>query len=330
MAVVGSKNEQGSYPVMIFQESQTWACPVAMEAIVYVIGAGGSGAAVGGSYDSSYNCRGGAAGGCAVSRLSLAQQDYTIVIGSGGGQAGNNQVGNGNAGGNSSFAGTGISTMTANGGAGGTQSNSAQAITTGGGTATGGNLMNNTGGGGGSTNANQQTSSGGGVNLYGTDTNGTNNVSNSGFGAGGRPHGHSTSATRATGDRGYYNNGRYDYSSGLNEDVAVNFFPNLIAHQSGVPNSPSGTAGFGLNIPLAGSKQGTMLSTYNTANAIYGVNAPFCGGHCVYSSAGSSGRVIGCAGGVGAGGGGTMATSGDAHSGPGGSGLVMIFPIQLG
>ena len=75
MAVSGSKNEQGAYPVMAFQESQTWACPVAMEAIVYIIGAGGSGAAIRYSYHDSRNATGGGAGGCAVSRLSLAAQN---------------------------------------------------------------------------------------------------------------------------------------------------------------------------------------------------------------------------------------------------------------
>ena len=88
MAVIGSNNEQGAYPTMVFQESQTWACPVAMEAIVYVIGAGGGGAAVGGNSDASYNPRGGAAGGCAVSRLSLSAQNYTVTIGSAGNYSG--------------------------------------------------------------------------------------------------------------------------------------------------------------------------------------------------------------------------------------------------
>ena len=31
------------FPTMFFQQSMTWACPVAMEALVYVIGGGGSG-----------------------------------------------------------------------------------------------------------------------------------------------------------------------------------------------------------------------------------------------------------------------------------------------
>ena len=74
MALIGTKNEQGAYPAMFFQESQTWACPVAMEAIVYVIGAGGSGSRIGDNSWNTYNGRGGGAGGCAVSRLTLAAQ----------------------------------------------------------------------------------------------------------------------------------------------------------------------------------------------------------------------------------------------------------------
>ena len=43
MAILGSKDQSSCLPRFIFQKSVTWACPVAMEAFVYVIGAGGSG-----------------------------------------------------------------------------------------------------------------------------------------------------------------------------------------------------------------------------------------------------------------------------------------------
>ena len=100
---------------MFFQESQTWACPVSMEAIVYVIGAGGSGAVNGGYYDNQRNSRGGGAGGCAVSRLNLSAQNYTITIGSGAEKKDSAGGVNGAAGGNSVFSGTGVTTMTRNG-----------------------------------------------------------------------------------------------------------------------------------------------------------------------------------------------------------------------
>lgn len=86
-----------------------------MEAIVYVIGAGGSGGAIGGNQDQAQNARGGAAGGCAVSRLTLAAQNYTVTIGSGGDDVGTANAVAGDAGGNSELSGTGITTMTANG-----------------------------------------------------------------------------------------------------------------------------------------------------------------------------------------------------------------------
>lgn len=330
MAIIGTHNEQGAYPVIFLQESQTWACPVAMEAIVYVIGAGGSGSAIGGSQDASQNGRGGAAGGCAVSRLTLAAQNYTVTIGSGGEYKDTSGALAGADGGNSVFdnsGGTAIATMTGNGGAGGTISTSAQNVTTGGGTATGGNLMNNTGGGGGgTTTTTSATSAGGGVNLYGSDTHGTGQVSGS-WGAGGRPHGISTTGTTSSPDYNYYLAG----SGGAlrNEDIAVSYFSQFITHQGGQSGSYA-RGGYGLNVPLAGSKQNLIFSTYNTASAIYAINAPFCGGNGFKGSNGGSGRVVGCAGGVGAGGGGTMAQDCDAYSGAGGSGLIMIFPTQLG
>ena len=335
MAVIGSHNEQGAYPAMFFQESQTWACPVAMEAIVYVIGAGGSGSRIGDNSDNSYNGRGGGAGGCAVSRLTLAAQNYTITIGSGGefGEPNANYFA-GSDGGASSFVnsgGTTIPTMTGNGGSGGPVSTSAQNVTTGGGTATGGNLMNNTGGGGGpNTSATAKTSAGGGVNLYGSDCHGTGEVSY--FGAGGTPHGGTQSGTQKAYD--FTDDGTQEYGYTRKENIAVSYFSQFITHQSGTPlGDASGTAPgtqTGMTGPLAGSKMFLNYSTYNTSAGLFAFNAPFCGGHALNTSAGPSGKVFSCAGGVGAGGGGCMATSGDACSGAGGSGLVMIFPIQLG
>ena len=93
MAILGSKDQSSCLPRFIFQKSVTWACPVAMEAFVYVIGAGGSGAHVGHSSDTTHNCNGGGAGGCAISRLSLVAQNYTVTIGSGGARTDGNNNG---------------------------------------------------------------------------------------------------------------------------------------------------------------------------------------------------------------------------------------------
>ena len=330
MAVIGSNNEQGAYPTMVFQESQTWACPVAMEAIVYVIGAGGGGATIGGNSESSYNGRGGGAGGCAVSRLSLSAQNYTVTIGSGGASYGSGGGAyTGNAGGNSVFSGTGIDTMTGNGGAGGTASTSAQDITSGGGTATGGNLMNNTGGGGGAnTSSSGKISGGGGVNLYGSSCNGHGEEST--YAAGGSPTGISGGDYART----FYSPGGNSYSQ--NQTLSVSYFPSLMVHQSGfdlaydVDNA---------NVKLtrhestvySNTRQYVTITSNSQDKGVYAQAGPFCGG-AGYRASCSGSEINSMAGGVGAGGGAaTNQSSGrSAYSGAGGSGLIIIFPIQLG
>ena len=133
------------FPTMVFQESTTWACPVAMEAMVYVIGAGGSGAFF--ASNANHNAGGGGAGGCAVSKLTLAAQNYTLTIGSGGIETVGYNTAHGADGGASSMSGSGMTTMTANGGTGGRYTTASSGSGSTGGTATGGTLYNNTGGG---------------------------------------------------------------------------------------------------------------------------------------------------------------------------------------
>ena len=329
MAVIGSNNEQGAYPTMVFQESQTWACPVAMEAIVYVIGAGGSGGAVGGNSDDSYNPRGGAAGGCAVSRLSLSAQNYTVTIGSGGNYTSATTISAGDDGGNSEFSGTGITTMTANGGAGGTVSNSAQDTTAGGGTATGGNLMNNTGGGGGAnTSATGKISGGGGVNLYGSSCNGHGEEST--YAAGGSPIGISTQDYA----RSYYSTANLYYSR--NQALSISYFPSLMVHQGGINSisdvdSANNKRTFFESTVYSNTRQYVAVSSNSQSKGLYVQAGPFCGGSG-YRSSCSSSTLFSMAGGVGAGGGGVMNTSSGRGglAGAGGSGLILIFPIQLG
>lgn len=322
MAVLGTNNEQGAYPSIIFQKSQTWACPVAMEAIVYVIGAGGSGGAIGGNQDQAQNARGGAAGGCAVSRLTLAAQNYTVTIGSGGDDVGTANAVAGDAGGNSELSGTGITTMTANGGAAGTVSTSAQNVTTGGGTASGGNLMNNAGGGGGANDGSYDSnhlvvSGGGGVNLYGSNCHGEGEQSK--YGRGGTPVGWSYETN--------YNRNNIEPGTSGYKDAAISlsFFSNLISHTSGM--RPSNTYEYqGHELHLS-----NMYKYEATANEeVYAVAGPFCGGSGYRGS--HSGNVYAMAGGVGGGGGAGMNSNGanSGFSGSGGSGIVMIFPIRMG
>lgn len=329
-----SNAQIGAFPTMFFQESQTWACPVSMEAIVYVIGAGGSGAVNGGYYDNQRNSRGGGAGGCAVSRLNLSAQNYTITIGSGAEKKDSAGGVNGAAGGNSVFSGTGVTTMTGNGGAGGTQSTSAQDFTTGGGTATGGNLMNNTGGGGGANStATSRISGGGGVNLYGSNCHGQGNQTV--YARGGSPIG--------TAQYGNYNYSFYDsqgaqYGYNRNADLSVNFFPGLIAHQSGTnkggQSADMGTSTYSAHasvLAFSNFKGGDVKGSYTNGYSIFTQAGPFCGGMGYQRSHHNNAVCTGQSGGVGGGGGAchSQTTTGEAISGSGGSGLVMIFPLEV-
>ena len=173
MAVIGGAAGGGgaitNFPIT-FAKSCTWACPVVMEAYVFVIGGGGGGAA-GSIPNATYRIQGGTAGGCAVSKLTLAVQNYTVVVGVGGVTASiNDTYGAGNNGNDSSFdndGGTAITQMVGVKGVGGgaaTSGNNLAALT--GGIATGGNLMNNTGGGVEALTVDQTVTAGGAVGLW--------------------------------------------------------------------------------------------------------------------------------------------------------------------
>ena len=154
--------------VVLLTESTTVSFPVDVQALVYVIGAGGGGAA-----GTDKKTCGGGAGGCAVSNLTLTSgTTYTATIGAGGAGAAttvDNTFSNGSVGGNSSFSGSDITTMTGNGGLGGIGENDYGTAITGvsGGSASGGNIANVTGGSAGNAPASQyRTSSGGDVGIF--------------------------------------------------------------------------------------------------------------------------------------------------------------------
>ena len=174
MAVLGAAAAGGgsisNFPIT-FAKSCTWACPVEMEAYVFVIGGGGS-AAAGSIPDATYRIQGGTAGGCAVSKLSLKAQNYTVVVGAGGAQVGvvQDTYAAGANGNDSSFdndGGTAITQMVGVKGLGGgatTSGNNLSALA--GGSASGGNLMNNTGGGVVAITVDQTVTAGGAVGLW--------------------------------------------------------------------------------------------------------------------------------------------------------------------
>ena len=194
MAYIFGRTASGAistFPIT-FATSTTWACPVAMEAYVFVIGPGGAGAA--GEADGNVRIQGGCAGGCAVSKLSLKAQNYAIVIGTGGASAdpGAAHTDGNNGSAASTFTdsvGSAFTQMVGNAGAGGNSAASGGSTVAAqtGGTATGGNLMNNTGGGVPAVDTDARVTGGGGVGLWGPgedgkiSTGGTNYVGMPGY-----------------------------------------------------------------------------------------------------------------------------------------------------
>jgi len=148
-----------SFPTIFLHNSQTWVPPQDGNIMIHVIGAGGSGC----MSTTSTTYQSGAAGGyCRKNSLAVTTSgSFTVVVGAGGAPVFG--AGGGNAGGNTTVAGTGLSsTLTANGGALGAIS---AVATTAGGTASGGDV-NNTGGTGG------YQKGGGAVGLTGTGNSG--------------------------------------------------------------------------------------------------------------------------------------------------------------
>jgi len=139
----------GGIPVQLaVTASGTFVTPVAGKYLLTAIGGGGGGSNGGGA-------RGGGAGGLAQSLVTLgAGVTLTLTVGAGGATGAT-----GSAGGSTTISAPEISTLTANGGAGGNTTTA-----TAGGTASGGNLLNVTGGSAGNTNG----AGGGAVGAYGT------------------------------------------------------------------------------------------------------------------------------------------------------------------
>lgn len=316
MAVLLGSEGGSPFPTMFFQQSITWACPVVMDVLVYVIGGGGGGA----SYANVYaNAGGGGAGGCAVSRLTLAVQNYTLTIGSGGNGT---SSGGGVAGGNTSMAGSGMTTMTGNGGNGGTTA--ASTVITGG-TASGGTLQNNTGGGVPSlANTAYAASGGGGVGLYGPGIDGVWNTTNDGTSAGGSPIGITPQQT-STASRGL-NNGRFQMAGGANANgpIGVDMFPGL-SRPSTMPMSDLRQQG-----PVSLNTTGAATQMLSISGYYGNPAGPFSGG-MGFGYGGSTTKYAG--GGTAGGGGGGCNDNGGGGttvSGGGGGGLIIMIPLSMG
>jgi hypothetical protein len=128
MAVLGQASTNPPLiPDVVLTVGTTWSPPYKVKALVRCFGGGGSGGVAltrSGGVSNSYlwTATGGGAGEHAGSILELdSSVTYTVTVGAGGLQKSRSSDGGatGNAGGNTSFAGSGITTITANGGAGG-------------------------------------------------------------------------------------------------------------------------------------------------------------------------------------------------------------------
>jgi hypothetical protein len=340
MAVLGAAaggGGGGQLPVISFQTSRTWTPAYDLTAYVYVIGGGGAGAAV---KSSNGNAGGGGAGGCAVSKLDLSSGTaYTVTIGAAGAASDANGAGVvGGNGGASSFSGSGISTMTGNGGTGGIASTSASpGATTGaaGGTATGGTLGNFTGGKGGGFPAgtiNYGCAGGGAVGLWQNGNDAEPTISVYSYSAPGAAIG------IETGDI----SGQFDYqrahggSSGTWAYAAwatVEPFTGIFTTEQTNPTTIGSynEAMYGneyRNRFSGGYSEGspTTRGYLNSGSHWYGgISAPFQGAKGV-----SDGTVYGQKGTAGGGGGGTFAYSTATRSGAGGRGIILLFPVSLG
>ena len=180
MAVLGAA-AASAYPQLSITESATWVPPMDGNICIHLIGAGGGGCGYGTNI-----ARGGGAGGyCKKNSLAVTTAgSFTLVVGVGG-DGGANATGSN--GGNTTMAGTGLSsTLTANGGGGGGVSSVAGT----GGTASNGDV-NNTGGPGGQTGY----SGGGAVGVHGTGDTGEGDAGNN--------DGHSDAMGEGIGSSGY-------------------------------------------------------------------------------------------------------------------------------
>jgi hypothetical protein len=338
MAVLGAAAGGGNtpFPTIVFQTSRTWTCPMAMEAMVFVIGAGGGGA---GGFASSGNriiVNGGGAGGCSVSKLTLAAQDYTLVVGSYGG-GGNriqgsdgNGVGNGTAGGNSTFAGSGITTMAGNGGAGGNGASSNNYTASGsvaGGTATGGTIANNAGGGNSSRSNGSygyaHATSGGGVGLWEVGENGALANNNNVVVQGGGPFRNralgATSIPSAEGRSGGILTG--DIFKGIQQMVRDQSSNGYASHPTRYTNSVNYTGRPVQLMPPLNASQYRYLSG----------SSPFTGG-AGQAVSGNNYSGVGSAG-VAGGGGGSSSSYNSGYGnygGSGGNGVIIIMPLTVG
>lgn len=320
-------NSPAPYPIQgtrVFATSGSFTPPATGEYVVYVVGGGGSGAAHRGTTDGT--ATGGAAGGLAIKKLTLSSSvTYTVTVGAGGAAitvATANTSTNGNAGGASSFSGSGITTITANGGSGGTAGTTDQSGASGG-SASGGDY-NITGGGSGATFGNNTATGGGAVGWYGVGySSGTATATggSTAAGSGGAGVGAVSANANNDGTGGGGSVGTSSSSTGGIGFPATNFANASSVYWSLAPINATGAGGSGsANGDPGGGGSGVRRSSSGgggSAGALAGGGA-----------AASTTTAVNISGGFGllGGGGGAAANTGDAStaSGKGGEGFVLI------
>mgnify|MGYP003145749878 CR=1 FL=1 len=324
MPIVGNNQVGRALPNIGFFGSQSWTPAYDMQAYVYVVGAGGSGGGVG-SHGTDARAQGGAAGGCAVSFLTLLSSvTYTITIGAGGSVVSGSGNSNGNAGGNSSLAGSNITTMTGNGGAAGTKSTSGGSISANsGGSASGGTICNNTGGSGGAvSDSNQHLTGGGAVGIWTTGNSAAASSNSANTPSGGGTLNYDNDSLPDADQDDY----SWEYSAaGMN---ILSPFPALFTSQNFDIARNASSDSFEFKITEKFVSGQFAVSWRNYANGNYGCGAasPFCGGWAMRTT---SGHAYAGGGGMGGGGGGCLG-GGQFYVGGGGTGGVLIFPVDMG
>ena len=271
----------------------------------YVIGGGGGGA--GELNQGSCGSAGGGGGGMAYkSFANVPTGSYTIVVGAaglGGYHTGNSDE-HGTAGGTSSFSGTGITTLQATGGAGGTDSDNAgstDGVGGAGGIGTGGDI-NGTGGAGGRGTANATSPT---FRNGGDGANGTN-------GAAGGGGGGTDSSSNGTYRGGHGGNGDTNYFTGGGGGGGCD------GDGQNVSSSQTGNGGSGYS---SGGKGGGQ----STGAAAGGDTSSTSSGGATNALTGSRTNNGGGGGAFGGGGGGTgSADGGQVSGGCGGRGAVII------
>ncbi|QDP52226.1 MAG: hypothetical protein Unbinned2851contig1000_17 [Prokaryotic dsDNA virus sp.] len=352
MAILGQKGGDTGLPNIMFSATDTWTPSCNIEAMVYCIGGGGSGALSNENVD--YSASGGGAGGTAVSRYTfLSGTAYTITIGAGGASAGATNAATataGNAGGASSIAVGGSAFVTANGGGAGAIGSSAGCSGGAGGSSSGGNIANYTGGSGGACASTRQASGGGATGLWMNGSNGqagitgasTSSVVEHSFG--GALNQYQEGGVYGTGTE-YGSMDTYLYGNVQDVPVLMSPFPEIFSYDERQQQIPRGaddgdpsmwkseTEFYRAGQIMNGGYDSRKDALGSDGNGWYigQTTGPFEGGKgsVVTDSLewGYGARVS-----MGAGSGAVRTTKSDARCTPakGGAGIVLIFPISMG